>query len=34
MKVKIDENLPVEIAAVLRRAGVDAHTTLEEGLRG
>ena len=34
MKVKVDENLPVEIAVVLRRAGVDADTTLEEGLRG
>jgi predicted nuclease of predicted toxin-antitoxin system len=34
MKFKIDENLPVEAAVLLREAGHDALTVHEEGLRG
>jgi predicted nuclease of predicted toxin-antitoxin system len=34
MNFKIDENLPVEAAQVLRQAGHDATTVLEEGLGG
>jgi predicted nuclease of predicted toxin-antitoxin system len=34
MKFKIDENLPVEIAAALREAGHDAMTVVEQGLGG
>lgn len=31
---KLDENLPVEAATILRAAGYDAHTVLEERLNG
>jgi predicted nuclease of predicted toxin-antitoxin system len=34
MKFKIDENLPLEFAQVLRAAGHDAVTVLEEALSG
>ncbi len=34
MKFKTDENLPIEAAEVLRRAGHDAVTVLEEHLSG
>ena len=34
MKAKLDENLPVQIAASLRRLGHDIKTTEEEGLSG
>jgi predicted nuclease of predicted toxin-antitoxin system len=34
MKFKIDENLPVEIAALLRQVGHEAMTVLEERLEG
>ena len=34
MKFKVDENLPVEVAEVLRDAGHDAVTVVEEGLGG
>lgn len=34
MKFKIDENLPVEIAALLRQTGHEAATVLEERLGG
>ena len=34
MKFKIDENLPVEIAGLLRSAGHDADTVRDEGLVG
>ena len=34
MRFKIDENLPVEAAEVLRRGGHDATTVLEEGISG
>ena len=34
MKFKIDENLPVEVVAVLHAAGFDAMTVLDQGLRG
>ena len=34
MQFKIDENLPVEIAAVLTKAGYDATTVLEQRLSG
>lgn len=34
MKLKVDENLPVEVAEVLREAGHDAATVLEQGLGG
>jgi len=34
MKFKIDENLPLEAAAILSQAGHDAHTVLHEGLGG
>lgn len=34
MKFKIDENLPVEIAGLLREAGYDAVTVGEQGLEG
>ncbi|MBI4506944.1 MAG: DUF5615 family PIN-like protein [Chloroflexi bacterium] len=34
MKFKIDENLPVELAELLRAAGYDALTVHEEALRG
>ncbi|MGQ0594828.1 MAG: DUF5615 family PIN-like protein [Gammaproteobacteria bacterium] len=34
MKFKIDENLPVEIAALLEEAGYDATTVLDQELEG
>ena len=34
MKFKIDENLPVEIAELLRSAHYNAATVVEQGLRG
>ena len=34
MKAKVDENLPEEIAEVLRRFGIDAETVLSERLHG
>jgi predicted nuclease of predicted toxin-antitoxin system len=34
MKFKVDENLPVEVADLLRAAGHDADTVLDEGLGG
>jgi len=34
MNFKIDENLPVEIAADLRAQGYEAETVVQEGLRG
>ena len=34
MKFKIDENLPVETADLLREAGYEADTVQEEGLTG
>ncbi|MBL9202365.1 MAG: DUF5615 family PIN-like protein [Opitutaceae bacterium] len=34
MKFKFDENLPSELGALLRQAGHDAHSVLDENLRG
>ena len=34
MKFKLDENLPVELGALLRGVGHDAHSVLDEHLRG
>jgi predicted nuclease of predicted toxin-antitoxin system len=34
MKIKLDENLPYRLAAVLQNLGHDVHTTYEEGLIG
>jgi predicted nuclease of predicted toxin-antitoxin system len=34
VKFKIDENLPVEIAGLLRAVGYDAMTVIEQELRG
>jgi predicted nuclease of predicted toxin-antitoxin system len=34
MRFKIDENLPVELAELLRNAGHDAHTVGDEHLQG
>ena len=34
MRFKIDQNLPVEFAALLREAGFEAHTVDDEGLGG
>ena len=34
MKFNIDENLPVEIAGLLRAVGYDAMTVIEQELRG
>ena len=34
MRFKVDENLPIEVAALLREAGHDAHTVNEEGVSG
>jgi predicted nuclease of predicted toxin-antitoxin system len=34
MRFKVDENLPADVAAVLREAGHYASTVLEEGLGG
>ena len=33
-RIKIDEDLPTEIAATLRSLGHDAHTVVEQGLTG
>jgi predicted nuclease of predicted toxin-antitoxin system len=34
VKFKIDENMPVDLVADLRRAGHDADTVLDENLAG
>ncbi|MFA5055862.1 MAG: DUF5615 family PIN-like protein [Dehalococcoidia bacterium] len=34
MEFKVDENLPIEAAELLREAGYDAATVLEQGLGG
>jgi predicted nuclease of predicted toxin-antitoxin system len=34
MKIKLDENLPLGLAIVLKNLGHDVHTTAEEGLMG
>lgn len=34
MKLKLDENLPAELATDLREAGHEAHTVPDEGLAG
>lgn len=34
MRVKLDENLPLRLAAVLRDLGHDVHTVKEENLTG
>ncbi len=34
MKFKIDENLPIEIAELLRSAGYNAMTVFDEDLQG
>ena len=34
MKIKLDENLPVSLAGLLRGRGLDAETVDEEGLAG
>jgi predicted nuclease of predicted toxin-antitoxin system len=34
MKFKIDENLPMEVAELLRQTGYDATTVLEQDLGG
>ncbi len=34
MKFKFDENLPSDLGAMLRTAGHDAHSVLDENLRG
>lgn len=34
MRIKLDENLPTELAEDLKNLGHDADTVLEEGLRG
>ena len=34
MKIKIDENLPVDLASVLQNLGHDADTVHDEGLEG
>lgn len=34
MKFKIDENLPIEVAELLRQTGYDATTVLEQDLGG
>ena len=34
MRFKIDENLPAEFAEILRKAGFDAVTVMEQGLNG
>lgn len=34
MKLKVDENLPREVAELMRQAGHDASTVLEQGLGG
>ena len=32
MRIKLDENLPLQTASLLKALGHDVHTTLEEGL--
>ena len=34
MKFKLDENMPLELAADLRDRGYDSDTVIDEGLRG
>lgn len=34
MRFKVDENLHAEIASLLAQHGYDAHTVVEENLRG
>lgn len=34
MKFKIDENLPIEVADILRHTGHEAHTVKDEQLKG
>ncbi len=34
MKIKLDENLPVEAALLMNKAGHDAHTVLQEEMGG
>ena len=34
MKFKLDENLPVEVAELIRAAGHEATTVFQEGLAG
>ena len=34
MKAKLDENLPLQIASLLRKLGHDVQTTKDEGLLG
>ncbi len=34
MKIKLDENLPLRLAALLKNVGHDVHTTAQEGLIG
>lgn len=34
MRFKVDENLPIEVAEMLRQAGHDAATVLEQHLGG
>lgn len=34
MKIKIDENLPLESAIILKNAGYDVHTINDEGIVG
>ena len=34
MRFKLDENLPIELAVLLRRSGHDAVTVLDQGLGG
>ena len=34
MKFKVDENLPIEVAEVLKRGGHQASTVVDEGLEG
>jgi predicted nuclease of predicted toxin-antitoxin system len=34
MRFKVDENLPIEVAALLRDAGHEADTVMDEGLGG
>ncbi len=34
MKIKLDENLPLQLARALQNLGHDVHTTSSEGLTG
>ena len=34
MRIKVDEDLPLAVAVLLRQAGYEADTVLEEGLKG